>query len=44
MFLLNVVVNEEMNFLEKHGLDKLYTNFDDFGITDIVDLKRPNVC
>ena len=36
--------NEEMDFLEKHGLEKLYAKFDEFGVTDIVDLKRPNTC
>ena len=36
--------NEEMNYLEKHGLERLYNKFDEFGVTDIVDLKRPNTC
>jgi hypothetical protein len=36
--------NEEMNFLEKNGLEQLYTKFDEYRITDIVDLKRPNTC
>ena len=36
--------HEEMDFLEKRGLEKLYEKFDEYGITDIVDLNRPNVC
>jgi tetratricopeptide (TPR) repeat protein len=36
--------DKEMDFLEKRGLEKLYEKFDEYGITDIVDLKRPKVC
>lgn len=43
-FQLIPLYNEEMNFLEKHGLEKLYKKFDEYRITDVVDLKRPNTC
>jgi len=43
-FQLIPLYNEEMDFLEKHGLEKLYEKFDEYKVTDIVDLKRPNVC
>ena len=43
-FQLIPLYNEEMDYVEKHGLEKLYKKFDEFGITDIVDLKRPNTC
>ena len=36
--------DKEMDFLEKHGLEKLYEKFDEYGTTDVVDLKRPKVC
>ena len=36
--------DNEMDFLEKHGLEKLYEKFDEYGTTDVVDLKRPKVC
>jgi len=36
--------DKEMDFLEKHGLEKLYDKFDEYGVTDVVDLNRPNVC
>ncbi|GAH63932.1 unnamed protein product, partial [marine sediment metagenome] len=36
--------HKEMDFLEKHGLEKLYDKFDEYGVTDVVDLKRPKVC
>ncbi len=35
---------EEMEFKLKHGSDKLLEKFDEFGIGDIVDTRRKNVC
>ena len=35
--------HEEMDLVEKRGLEKLYEKFDEYGVTDVVDLKRPNV-
>jgi hypothetical protein len=35
---------QEMEFKLKHGSDKLLDRFDEYGISDIVDPKRKNVC
>ncbi len=43
-FQLVPLYHEEMDFLEKNGLEKLYAKFDKFGVTDIVDLNRENTC
>ncbi|AWB43067.1 hypothetical protein DCC85_01690 [Paenibacillus sp. CAA11] len=35
---------EEMDFKLKHGINALLERFDEHGITELVDLKRKNVC
>jgi hypothetical protein len=38
------IYREEMQYKLDHGIDGLYSRFDKFGVTELLDINRPNTC